>query len=207
MALKFPDLKSKGCRNFVACARVMTDDETLKTWLSTDRTYTAIYMKDKIHHYVRMMTGKGEKDNFHLEVATQTYFAPKHSPIITNKMDDVRECAAKVWENKMEVWCKCTFDPLFSDLPERGLIRGLSIENTIGNVSMRLNSGALVITGAPLQRISWVRSVKTGTCAITLDAAFEEVLNDTYLSKLFDSMYSLFQASILGKGFEAVAKI
>ncbi len=94
---------------------------------------------------------------------------------------------------------KAIFEIKLSELPEGGIIRALFFKTQTGNVSINVNGADFLITGAPVNSISW-QAVPDDKIGVIIDADnVETTISENYLTDTLERLESALNVFVLGK--------
>lgn len=197
MNFVLPEIEKVGCQSFTACGRVVTRDKSLSKSLSRKLPLTASVKQGRLQRFIRLCFDEG--GHLHLDVATPAYFGRERTPKPTHTWLQLQGSLSRFIGQKIQVRAVGVFLLPFERLPQSSLLRAMSfVESKTTTVSMKLTSGGLSVTGAPIQKISWSLENDRKDIEIRLRSTQAVSVNQMYLADLFGVLQEFFQVFVLG---------
>jgi hypothetical protein len=147
--------------------------------------------------FVRVALHEGA--HLHVDVAKSSFFETGSLPKPTHSWGTMQ----KVWERFLNQKIKLrgvgVYSLPFTNLPESGLIRSMSIESRSGDMGIKLTAGTISLSGAPVQRLKWslIKS-KANKVEVELESRKERVLSELYLLETLETIDNAFGLFVMG---------
>jgi len=193
MPIVLPKFANSYRQQLTACSRILTEDKSLLRLFKDEPVFVAGVSRGKSKLYVRAALDQGA--HFHVDIAKPSYFSLKNRPEPTHSWDTIEKLWERFLNQKIRFRGVGIYTIPFADLPDRGLIRSVSIETKSGEVGMKLTSGAITFSGAPIQRLRWSLKNEGKNVAIELETRREQILSEVYLldtEKIVDDAFDVF---------------
>ena len=161
---------------------------------SDEADQTATTGKASAKIFVRFLRTEG--GHLHVDVAKPEYFKDE-PPEVDSTWDQVEKQIAEFATQTFKVKATAIFTASKEEIQKSPLYTLMSLETRSGDISMKLTSGTLTVTGATLRTISWRRREESGNVEIKLNANIETQLDELYLSKPFEMLSEVFKSVVL----------
>lgn len=179
------------------CGSILTKKPDLVKLLKKQREEVIKFRRKKNTYYFRLLTGGAKRNHFHLETAHRNRFG-KNFPTATGSRKTIKQIFEAVRGQKINVSVVAAFTEKFADLPERGMIRLVSVDTRTGDVGIRLKGGIFGLKGSPVSSLSW--SLRPDeTVLIYIFAIRHEVIDETYMIRAQKWIQGLYELFVLGK--------
>jgi hypothetical protein len=200
MPITLPDFKNSHCTWITACAELPTVSKELSKWMRNEKPMIAPYKIGGGKGYCRVTFGGGTGKHLHIDLARASAFPNEMKKKAKNTIGQIQKRVERFMGKEAEVGLTAGFEVSLDELPEGGMIRSLSFETKMGNVSVKMSGAKFIIQGAPIQEILW-HARPDKTIVIKLDAESVKVrVSENYLPEFLSILETSFNVFILGKG-------
>ena len=198
MVVELPNLRPGRASRLIACGAISTDNKALLEWLASERHLIAAFTKNKVRHFVRLMTGGRRKRHFHLEVALADWFRDAGIPTANTKISGIHDAVKRVAGHKITLNLGADFLIRTEELPEAGPIKILSAKTQAAGTTIELTGGVLSVSGSRITQISWGRMDETHTM-LNLRAYLDSTVAPKYLLDSQELMERFFKVLVLAQ--------
>lgn len=135
----------------------------------------------------------------HVDCAIGKVFSTK--PKVTHKKAEILEIIEAVRGLEIEAGITGHFQVPLAELPETGLVRALSTEHKIPDMSVKLTGAGVSLTGTPVKNIDWAihKRGKTEMVLVRIRGERPARVDDKYLSESWNWINEQFLFFVLGR--------
>ncbi len=198
MQIKLPALSVDNCLAFTACGEIKSDVSSVSEALKVDREFVVHYQQGRDDIFLRLQTGQGEKDHIHIDCALPAFFPEGKIPKATNSVEELQDLFSIFEGLEVSVGIMAEFAVLYEKLPDDGLVRSLSKEVSVDNITIQLRGADYKLTGTPLDKIEWRLMGDDTNVRVNITASIKERFNVDYLENLFSWLQNQFNKVVLG---------
>ncbi|NUM52614.1 MAG: hypothetical protein HUU46_03120 [Candidatus Hydrogenedentes bacterium] len=196
--MRIPNLSTSECLNLTACGELAEDRPELAKYLAKKSRIVATLMQGETQVLVGVISGGYSEKHFHVDIARSSFFPASRIPKATTSIEEIEELYRRFEGVKVQVSIIATFEVPIADLPENGLIRGLTQDFRSGDLGMRLLRGGIDIRGGALESFDWEVQRGLERVRVTIEAQRSETIDDNYLVRLVE--WSEIQFGLMVKG-------
>ena len=199
MAIELPKFEKTYGVMLTACGKLKGRTSKIKALCERKKPRVARYRSATGTAFVRSrLVNKGGL-YLHVDCAQGKVFSTK--PKVTHKKTEVLEIIEAVRGLEIEAGIIARFEVPFAKLPETGLIRALSTERRISDMSVKLKGASVSLTGTPIKNIGWGIHEKKKKQMVSVRMQAERVVkvDDKYLSESWNWIEEQFLLFVLGR--------
>lgn len=200
MVIELPKFENSSCLMLTACGELRTRDLRNKGSLRSKDPKVARYKTKSGTAFVRAWLAGKPVRYLHVDCALRKFFPEDKIPKTTHKKADVLKIIDSVIGSEIDMSITGCFEVPINKLPERSIIRSLSVEQKAGDMSIRLTGGIYALTGAPVKEVHW-RELKERkrTIDIRIKGENTSMVSESYLNEMWDWINDQFSLFVLGK--------
>lgn len=199
MAIELPKFENTYCVMLTACGQLKGQELKTKAVCEKKKPRVARYISATGTAFVRCrLVNKGGL-YLHVDCAQGKIFPTK--PKATHKKMEVLEIIEAVRGLEIESGIIARFEVPITELPETGLVRALSTEHRISNMSVNLKGAAVSLTGMPIKNIYWDIHEENNRQMVYVRMEAERVarVDDKYLTGSWNWIDEQFLLFVLGR--------
>lgn len=199
MAIELPKFEKTYGVMLTACGQLKGRTSKIKALCERKKPRVARYRSATGTAFVRSrLVNKGGL-YLHVDCVQGKVLSTK--PKVTHKKTEVLEIIEAVRGLEIEAGIIGRFEVPLAKLPETGLVRALSTERRISDMSVKLKGAAVSLTGTPIKNIYWDIQGKKEKQMVRVRMQAERVVNvdDKYLSESWNWIEEQFLLFVLGR--------
>jgi len=196
MALRLPDFGESHAVNLTVCGH-FTDNANLPE-IGERREETARIRPAAGAGFIRSIVSS---NHVHFDYTLKSFFRSDFTPKVSGTRGSVLRTVEVAFGKEVSAGVFADFDLPAQALPERGLIRAMSVETKAGPMSAKLVEGRFSIQGVPIVAVSWrFLSEKNGKVVrVRIEGERTVVVSETYLLESWEWIRDQLRALILEK--------
>lgn len=201
MSIELPCFDKGYCIALTVCGQLKLSNHPQKKKHKNEVERIARYRTKKGMAFFRAChTGK-KGEHLHVDCVLSSFFRGDFKPKPTHKKTEVLEVINNLLTTEIESNIEACFDVPFLKIPGNSMIRLLSGDQKSVDMSLRLTTAELTLTGAPLDKIQWsILKTKTKDLVhIMMQGNTTLTLSETYLSECYDWINKQFYSFIFGR--------
>ena len=200
MSIELPKFDKGYCIALTACGRLKSIDHSQKKKHKDDEKITR-YRTSKGMAFLRVCRSGKKMDHLHIDSVLPILFRGTFQPKSNCKKAEGLEVIKSVFTTEIESSITAHFDVPLLELPSNGMIRSLSGEQKSVDMSFKLTTAELNITGAPFDRIRWNIFKKEGInfVRILMRGHQSFIVSEKYLSECWDWINKQFSIFMFGR--------
>ena len=198
MAIELPKFEKTYGVMLTACGELKGRSSKIKE-LHERKTRVARYKSSNGTAFVRSRLVKKGGTYLHVDCALGKIFSQKTK--VTHSKAEVLEIIEDVRGLEIELGIIGRFEVPISKLPETGLVRALSTEHSISDMSVKLTGASLSLMGTPVKKIDWGihERKKSEMVFVTIRGERPIKVDDKYLSESWNWIDEQFLLFVLGR--------
>lgn len=164
-----------------------------------EKARVARYQSGRRTAFVRSWLHAKRKLYLHVDCALEKVFLTK--PKVTHKKAEILEIIEAVRGFEIEAGIIARFEVPLTKLPETGLVKALSTEHRISDMSVKLTGAAVSLTGTPVKSIDWAiyKRGKNEMVLVRIEGERAAKVDDKYLSESWNWINEQFLFFVLGR--------
>lgn len=196
MRVLLPNFDKSYCNIITVCGRVK-DDVDVDDYPQEE--VIARYRVPGSYAYIRT-TPFGKTDlHLHIDCALYNFFSKNNRPETNSRKDEVLKVLDKLQSASVQASIIGGFIVPLIDIPDNGLIRGLSAEQKSGTMSLRMVRGEFRIKGAPVYGIDWRLVGHERKAYIRVKIRMLLTIDEQYLINAYNLVIEQFKMLVLGE--------
>jgi len=201
MAIELPKFENTYGVMLTACGQLKGQASKIKALCERKKPRVARYISAAGTAFVRSRLAIVNKGGIYLHVDCVQGKVFSTKPKVTHKKTEVLEIIEAVRGLEIEAGIIARFEVPIAKLPETGLVRALSTERRISDMSVKLKGAAVSITGTPIKNIDWGIHEKKKKQIVHVRMRAERVVkvDDKYLSESWNWIDEQFLLFVLGR--------
>ncbi len=199
MAIELPKFENTYGVMLTACGQLKGQASKIKALCERKKPRVARYRSATGTAFVRSRLVTKGGLYLHVDCVQGKVILTK--PKVTHKKTEVLEIIEAVRGLEIEADIIARFEVPIAKLPETGLVRALSTERRISDMSVKLKGAAVSITGTPIKNIEWGIHEKKKKQVVHERMQAERVVkvDDKYLSESWNWIDEQFLLFVLGR--------
>jgi len=200
MPLKLPDFRRTHCVSIVAGGMIESANAELLKWMKAEKPMIAACGSRSGKLFFRAHFGGNKAGNhLHIDVSKASFYSDKFKPPHVAAPEQVQKKLERFMGKGITTDLRGLFEIKLSELPEGGIIRSLFFKTQTGNVSIKVSGARFVITGAPINAISWQALPNEKIGVILESENLKTTVSEDYLTKTLSTLEEALNVFVLGK--------
>jgi len=199
MAIEIPKFEKTYGVMLRACGKLKGQTSKVKAQSEKKKTRVARYRSENKTVFIRSWLHAKGGLYLHVDCALGKVFSTR--PKVTHKKAEVLEIIEAVRGFEIEAGIIGQFEVPLTKLPETGLVRALSTEHRINDMSVKLTGAAVSLTGTPVKNMNWAmyKRGKTEMVLVKIEGEITTRVDDKYLSESWNWINEQFLLLVLGR--------
>ena len=200
MSFVLPSFSDTYCRALTVCG-LLKADKLPDILESFKKPRIARYGSREEMTYVRAWLATKRGAHLHIDCALKNAFAEGSVPKTNCKRAEMASILSKFVGHRADVGISGVFEVPSEKLPEHGIIRSLSQEQSMLGMTLRLTGGRLDFSGAAISQMNWEMSLdkKKVPTIVTLRGERQINIGESYLEECLDWIDEQFRFFITGR--------